>query len=102
MAEVHMTRAASEKIEAGNNHWSRAQFDAGAPDLDWRAFFSAAGLGGQNEFVVWQPSALIGLSTRRRRVARTWKDYLKFHALEDAAPYFPKRSSMRISPFIRA
>ena len=26
MAEVHWTRAASEQIEAGNNHWSRAQF----------------------------------------------------------------------------
>ncbi len=91
MAEVHWTRVASEKIESGNNHWSRAQFYAQAPDLDWRAFFSAAGLGGQNEFVVWQPSALIGLS---KLVAGesldTWKDYLKFHALEDAAPYLPK------------
>jgi putative endopeptidase len=91
MAEVHWTRVASEQIEGGNNHWSRAQFYAEAPDLDWRAFFSAAGLGGQNEFVVWQPSALIGLS---RLIATesldTWKDYLKFHALEDAAPYLPK------------
>ena len=92
MAEVHWTRAASEQITAGNNHWSRAQFYAEAPDLDWRAFFSAAGLGGQNEFVVWQPSALIGLS---RLIAteslETWKDYLKYHALEDAAPYLPKK-----------
>ena len=92
MAEVHWTRAASEQIEAGNNHWSRAKFYAEAPDLDWRAFFSAAGLGGQNEFVVWQPGALIGLS---RLVATesldTWKDYLKYHALEDAAPYLPKK-----------
>jgi putative endopeptidase len=92
MAEVHWTRAASEQIEAGNNHWSRAQFYAQAPDLDWRAFFAAAGLGGQNDFVVWQPSALIGLS---RLIATesldTWKDYLKFHALEDGAPYLPKK-----------
>jgi putative endopeptidase len=92
MAEVHWTRVASEKIEAGNNHWSRAQFYAEAPDLDWRAFFSAAGLGGQNEFVVWQPSALIGLSKLiASESLDTWKDYLKFHALEDAAPYLPKK-----------
>jgi putative endopeptidase len=91
MAEVHWTRAASEKIESGNNHWNRAQFYAQAPDLDWRAFFSAAGLGGQNEFVVWQPSALIGLSTLiASESLDTWKDYLKFHRLEDAAPYLPK------------
>jgi len=92
MAEVHWTRAASEQIEAGNNHWSRAQFYAEAPDLDWRAFFSAAGLGGQNEFVVWQPSALIGLSKLiATESLDTWKDYLKYHALEDAASYLPKR-----------
>ena len=88
MAEVHWTRVASEKIEAGNNHWSREQFYARAPDLDWRAFFSAAGLSGQNDFVVWQPSALIGLSKLiASESLEVWKDYLKFHALEDAAPY---------------
>jgi predicted metalloendopeptidase len=91
MADVHWTRVASEKIESGNNHWNRAQFYARAPDLDWRAFFSAAGLSGQNEFVVWQPSALIGLSKLiAGESLDTWKDYLKFHALEDAAPYLPK------------
>ena len=92
MAEVHWTRVASEQIGAGNNRWNRAQFYARAPDLDWRAFFSAAGLGGQNDFVVWQPSALIGLSKLiASESLDTWKDYLKFHALEDAAPYLPKK-----------
>ncbi|MEO7206617.1 MAG: M13 family metallopeptidase [Steroidobacteraceae bacterium] len=92
MAEVHWTRAASEQIAAGNNHWNREQFYAQAPDLDWRALFSAAGLGGQNEFVVWQPSALIGLSKLiAGESLDTWKDYLKFHALEDAAPYLPRQ-----------
>jgi putative endopeptidase len=92
MAEVHWTRTASEKIEAGNNHWSLSQFYAQAPDLDWRAFFSAAGLSGRNDFVVWQPSALIGLSKLiASESLDTWKDYLKFHALEDAAPYLPKK-----------
>ena len=92
MAEVHWTRVASEQIAAGNNHWNRAQFFDAAPDLDWRAFFSAAGLSGQSEFVVWQPSALIGLSKLiASEPLETWKDYLKYHALEDAAPYLPKK-----------
>jgi putative endopeptidase len=92
MAEVHWTLAASQQVAAGNNHWSRAQFYAEAPDLDWRALFSAAGLGGQNDFVVWQPSALIGLSKLiASESLDTWKDYLKFHALEDAAPYLPQK-----------
>jgi len=92
MAQVHWTRAASEQIEAGNNHWTRAQFDSLAPGLDWRSFFAAAGLSSQPRFVVWQPSALIGLS----KLAATdplevWKDYLRFHAVEDAAPYLAQR-----------
>jgi predicted metalloendopeptidase len=91
MAEVHWTRAASEQIAAGNNHWNRAQFEAQAPDLDWRAFFAAANLGGQTDFVVWQPSALIGLARlTATEPLDTWKDYLKFHAIEDAAPYLSK------------
>jgi predicted metalloendopeptidase len=92
MAEVHWTRAASEQVSAGNNHWTRSQLEAQAPDLDWRTFFEAAGLGKQNDFVVWQPSAVIGLA---RLVAteplETWKDYLRYHALEDASPYLSKK-----------
>jgi predicted metalloendopeptidase len=91
MAEVHWTREASEQISAGNNHWARSQFEAKAPDLDWRTFFAAAGLAGQNDFVVWQPSALIGLAKLTADLPlETWKDYLKFHAVEDAAPYLSK------------
>ena len=91
MAEVHWTREASEQISAGNNHWARSQFDAKAPDLDWRTFFAAAGLAGQNDFIVWQPSALIGLAKLTADLPlETWKDYLKFHAVEDAAPYLSK------------
>jgi putative endopeptidase len=92
MAEVHWTREASEQISAGNNHWKRAQFDAQAPDLDWRTFFAAAGLSGQKDFVVWQPSALIGLAKLTATEALdTWKDWLKFHAVEDASPYLSKK-----------
>lgn len=92
MAEVHWTRAASEQISAGNNHWTRAQFEAQAPGLDWQRFFTAAGLGRQKDFVVWQPSALVGLSqlTQSESLA-TWKDYLRFHAVQDASPYLAKR-----------
>jgi predicted metalloendopeptidase len=92
MAQVHWTRAASEQIAAGDNHWSRAQFDADAPGLDWKHFFAAAGLSGQKVFVVWQPSALIGLSAlAKSEPLDTWKDYLRFHAVEDASPYLAMR-----------
>jgi putative endopeptidase len=92
MAEVHWTRTASEQIEKGNNHWQRAQFEAQAPGLDWQGFFSAAGLQNQRDFVVWQPSALIGLSKLcSSEPLETWKDYLRFHAVEKASGFLPKR-----------
>jgi predicted metalloendopeptidase len=92
MAQVHWTRVASEQVAAGNNHWSRPQFDVMAPGLNWQRFFAAAGLQGQRDFVVWQPSALIGLSKLTASESLdAWKDYLRFHAVEDAAFYLPKR-----------
>ena len=92
MAEVHATREASEQVAAGNNHWSREDFETKAPDLDWRAFFAAADLGSQRDFVVWQPSALIGVARlTATEPLETWKDWLKFHAIEDAAPFLPKK-----------
>jgi putative endopeptidase len=91
MAEVHWTREASEQVSTGNNHWSREDFEANAPDLDWRTFFAAANLAGQRDFVVWQPSAVIGLARLTATESlETWKDWLKFHAIEDAAPYLSK------------
>jgi putative endopeptidase len=92
MAQVHWTRVASEQIAAGNNHWSRPQFDSMAPGLNWQRFFAAAGLAKQRDFVVWQPSALIGLSKLTASESlEVWKDYLRFHAIEDAAAYLPKK-----------
>jgi putative endopeptidase len=92
MAQVHWTRVASEQVAAGNNHWSRAQFGSQAPGLDWKRFFGAAGLTPQRDFVVWQPSALIGLSKlTAAEPLEVWRDYLRFHAIEAAAPFLPRR-----------
>ncbi len=60
--------------------------------MDWNAFLDAAALGEQQDFIVWQPKAVAGLS---RLVAteplEVWKDYLAFHALDRAAAYLPKK-----------
>lgn len=91
MAGVHVSRADSEQVLKGNNHWSAHDFAQRAPGLDWPAFFAAAGLKDQSRFVVWQPGALIGLSALASSVPlSTWKEYLRFHALEHASPYLAK------------
>ena len=91
MAQTHVSRADSEEVLKGNNHWAPGDFAPRAPGIDWPAFFAAAGLSGQSRFVVWQPGALTGMSALTASTPlSTWKEYLRFHALEQASPYMPK------------
>ncbi len=91
MAQVHWDRARSEEVLKGNNHWARKDLELRAPGLDWEAFLGAAGLAQQKEFVVWQPSAVTGLSALiTSEPLETWKDYLRFHAIEHNSAYLPK------------
>lgn len=91
IAQAHWSRADSEQVLKGDNHWSRQEFAQRAPGLDWDAFLTAAGLGEQKEFVVWQPSALIALSALTASAPlATWKEYLRFHLIESRSAYLPK------------
>ncbi|HEY7636261.1 MAG TPA: M13 family metallopeptidase [Gemmatimonadales bacterium] len=90
MARVHLSREASEDVQKGNNHWARADFAARAPGLDWDAYFSGAGLDKVPRFVVWQPSAVIGLSALVARAPLdTWKAWLAFHAIQNHQAVLP-------------
>jgi predicted metalloendopeptidase len=74
-----------------NNPWKRSDFVIKAPGMNWQAFFASAGLSGQSDFVVWQPSAVTGVSTLVQREALDeWKDYLRFHLIEHYAVVLPK------------
>ncbi|HEY2748956.1 MAG TPA: M13 family metallopeptidase [Polyangia bacterium] len=92
IAEAHAPRVETEDVEKGNNHWSRGDFAAKAPGLDWNAFFAAAGLGKQQTFVVWQPRAFVGIAKLVGAVPlATWKEWLQFHAIEHAGGVLPKK-----------
>jgi putative endopeptidase len=60
IAQGHTSRSDSGDIQKGNNLWGRGDFAANAPGLDWDAYFAAASLDKQEEFTVWQPSAVKG------------------------------------------
>jgi predicted metalloendopeptidase len=90
IAEVHASRVETEDVKKGNNHWKRADFDRKAPGLDWKAFFAACGLGNQQDFVVWHPGAVTGISALVKSVpVATWKEYLTYHAIEHSSSYLP-------------
>jgi predicted metalloendopeptidase len=91
MAQCHWSRQDNGEVTKGNNHWTRKDFDSRAAGLDWQAYFQACGLDQQQDFVVWQPSAINGLAALAgSEPLDTWKDYLTFHAIERMSGFLPK------------
>ena len=91
IAATHATREEMGDAEKGNNHWSRRDLDSKAPGMDWSAFLAAAGLDKQPTFVLWSPKAVTGLAALvASQPLDVWKDYLVFHALDQASPFLPK------------
>jgi predicted metalloendopeptidase len=91
IARTHATRTDTGDIAKSNNPWSRADFDAKAPGLDWAAFFGAAGLAGQPRFIVWQPSAVTGEAALvASEPLSVWKEYLALRQIEVYADVLPK------------
>lgn len=84
LAETHATREASARERNADTLWTRDDFMARAPGIEWHEFFAAAGVGRQPTFVPWQPSAVVGLARLVRTVpVESWKEYFRFHALHD-------------------
>jgi predicted metalloendopeptidase len=92
IAQAHAPDSDAADVFKQNNPWKRADFDAKAPGIDWNAYFKSAGVAEQPEFIVWQPSAVIGTSALVGSEALdVWKDYLRFHLIEHYANVLPTR-----------
>jgi putative endopeptidase len=90
IASAHTSREVTGDVTKGNNHWSREDFAAKAPGLEWGTFLTAAGLGATKRFVVWQPGAVRGISAlAASEPLETWKDYLTFHAIQSRVAVLP-------------
>jgi predicted metalloendopeptidase len=91
IAESHATSRTSAVDRNADNRWSRADFAREAPGMDWGAFFDAAGLASQQTIVAWQPSAVKGVAALvASRPLETWKDYLRFHLIDEYADVLPR------------
>ena len=68
-----------------------ARISRPGPGMDWAQFLSAAGLGKQADFVVWQPSAVTGIAELVGAASlNDWRAYLSFHAVEHLARFLPQ------------
>ncbi|MGR4866334.1 M13 family metallopeptidase [Caulobacter sp. LARHSG274] len=91
IAQASGTRADSADVQKANNSWTPADFAAKAPGLDWKTFFTAAGLADQPRFIVWHPTMVVGLGkVADEESLETWKDYLTFHLLDHYSNLLPK------------
>jgi putative endopeptidase len=94
--EIKIARAFAPDADAAdvskqNNPWKRADFGIKAPGIDWGAYFRSAGLDEQSGFLVWQPSAVTGVSALvASEPIDRWKDYLRFHLIEHYAAVLPR------------
>jgi putative endopeptidase len=90
IAQAHTSREESEDVKKANNRWTRKDFDAKAPGMDWKEYFTSAELAAQPEFIVWQPGAVTGISALvASEPVDAWKDYLRFHAIDHYAAVLP-------------
>ena len=91
IAQAHAPDSDAADVFKQNNSWQRTDFAVKAPGMDWDAYFKAAGVADQREFIVWQPSAVTGTSALvGSESIDLWKDYLRFHLIEHYASVLPK------------
>ena len=94
LAESHASREESADIQKANNTWTKKDFAAKAPGMDWNAFMKGARLAGQDRFIAYHPGALKGAAEQVAATdLGTWKDYLAFHSLNQFASTLPKAYS---------
>ena len=91
IARTQATSQASAADRNADHEWSRADFAREAPGMDWGAFFKAAGLGNQQLFVAWQPTAVTGVAALvASQPLDSWKDYFRFRAIDKNADVLPR------------
>jgi putative endopeptidase len=90
IAAVHASRVESEEVHNATR-WQKDELSGKAPGLDWPTLLEAARLNEAPAFYVWQPKAVAGLSAlAAREPLDAWRDWLAFHAIEEAASFLPK------------
>ena len=91
IAQAHTTLEASQESTTADNPWKRADFEKKAPGLDWGRLLGAAQLGNQQDFIIWQPSAVTKLAAlANSEPLDVWKDWLAFHRINQMSAVLPK------------
>ena len=91
IARAQADLVTSQDAHKADNPWKAADFAAKAPGIDWRVFWPAARLGQQQDFIVWQPAAITGLSALvASEPLAAWQDWLRFHRIDAVTAVLPR------------
>ncbi|MEP7222092.1 MAG: M13 family metallopeptidase [Novosphingobium sp.] len=90
IAAAHMTREQSEDFQHSATEWTRDEFTAKAPGIDWEALFAGAQLSTQHKFAAYHAAAIPRLSALvASQPLEAWKDWLMFHQINSNADVLP-------------
>lgn len=90
IAKAHATREQSEDFTKSADVWTKEDFAAKAPGIDWPAYFSAARLDGAPKFEAYHAAAITGLAALvASEPLEAWKDWLTFHQINAHSSVLP-------------
>jgi len=90
MALAHWEPAKRRNRDLTYNLKTAEEIAAFAPGAPWGAMFEAAGVGGQEEFVLREDDAIQALAAIFAETpVETWRDYMRFHFLMENASVLP-------------
>ena len=91
IALTHWSRIEQRDPQKTYNKMAVTELQKQASAIDWKPWLAGAGLAGETNVNVNQPSAIVGTAKLvKSEPLATWKDYLTIHMLSDTAPYLPK------------
>lgn len=90
IATAHTDNVTAQDSNSANNPWTRADFARRAPGIDWDAFWTAARLGQQQNFIVWEPATTTKLAALvASEPLQAWQDWLTFHRINQVTSVLP-------------
>lgn len=88
LAKASMTRVEMRDPYKLYNKFSTEQLSKRMPNIDWKTLFQNMKIEKEDSCIVAMPKFFDEVSTQLKATPlQTWKLYLKFHTLSDAAPY---------------
>lgn len=88
MAKASLTRTERRDPYKVYNKFSLADFSKTTPGMDWKAIFADLKVTGEDSLIVGMPAFMTEVSKLIKNTpVDVWKTYLKFHVVNDMAPY---------------